>query len=62
MYCAVWVEEGFCKETGNDVYCLICCVFHVCVCVCLWCVLYYIQEEGWSLRVIYGSLARGFPS
>ena len=38
MYCAVWVEEGFCKETGNDVYCLICCVFHVCVCVCLLCV------------------------
>ena len=49
MYCAVWVEEGFCKETGNDVYCLICCVFHVCLLfVCCVCCIVFRRRGGVS--------------
>ena len=61
MYCAVWVEEGFCKETGNDVYCLFCCVFHVCVCVCLLCVLYYVSGGGVESPGDLRFVGSGFP-
>ena len=62
MYFAVWVEEGFCKETGNDVYCLICCVFHVCVC-CLFvvCVVLYVSGGGVESPGDLRFVGSGFP-